>query len=112
MAPVPGFQTQKKTIIHPAVTLAIQAQIQKNLYKIAGDSSVTVDQMVKYFKQSKCIYPSKDLSKGGAKDIKTFAKIVLEEANAEGIKAEVVFCQAMKETGWLQFWRRCFYQTV
>ena len=75
----------------------------KNLYKIAGDSSVTVDQMVKYFKQSKCTYPSKDLSKGGAKDIKTFAKIVLEEANAEGIKAEVVFCQAMKETGWLQF---------
>lgn len=75
----------------------------KDLYKISGESSVTADQMVKYFKQSKCTYPSKALSKGGAKDIKTFAKIVLEEANAEGIKAEVVFCQAMKETGWLQF---------
>ena len=77
--------------------------ITKNLYKISGESSVTVDQMVKYFKQSKCTYPSKELSMGGAKDIKNFAKIVLEEANAEDIKAEVVFCQVMKETGWLQF---------
>lgn len=64
---------------------------------------MTAEQMVKYFKQSNCTYPSKDLSKGGAKDIKTFSNIVLEEADAEGIKAEVVFCQIMKETGWLQF---------
>ena len=28
---------------------------------------------------------------------------MLEEANAEGVRAEVVFAQAMHETGWLQF---------
>ena len=75
----------------------------KNLYTIEGSSSATVDQMVKYYKKSGCTYPSAALKKGGAADIKTFAKIVLEEANAEGIKAEVVFTQAMKETGWLQY---------
>ena len=75
----------------------------KNLYKISGSSGASVEQMVSYFKSSKCTYPTKALSKGGVKDIKAFSKIILEEANAEGIKAEVVFCQVMKETGWLQF---------
>ena len=75
----------------------------QNLYAIEGKSSVTVDQMVKYYKKSGCTYPSAALKKGGAADIKAFSKIVLEEANAEGIKAEVVFTQAMKETGWLQY---------
>ena len=75
----------------------------KNLYKISGSSGASVEQMVSYFKSSKCTYPTKALSKGGAKDIKAFSKIILDEANAEGIKAEVVFCQVMKETGWLQF---------
>lgn len=75
----------------------------QNLYAIEGKSSVTVDQMVRYYKKSGCTYPSAALKKGGAADIKAFSKIVLEEANAEGIKAEVVFTQAMKETGWLQY---------
>jgi hypothetical protein len=40
---------------------------------------------------------------GGAPNIETFAAIVLDEARAEGVKAEVVFAQCMKETGWLQY---------
>ncbi len=75
----------------------------KDLYVIEGDSSVTVEQMIKYYNASGCTYPSTALAKGGAADINSFSKIILEEANAEGIKAEVVFTQAMKETGWLKF---------
>ena len=30
-------------------------------------------------------------------------KIYYNECKAEGIRAEVAFCQAMKETGWLKF---------
>lgn len=36
-------------------------------------------------------------------DLEGFCKIYVEEAEQEGIRAEVAFCQAMLETGWLQF---------
>ena len=39
----------------------------------------------------------------GAATIEDFAAIVVDEANAEGVKPEVVFAQEMHETGWLQF---------
>ncbi len=48
-------------------------------------------------------YPSGILTEGGAPDIDTFCTIVIEEADAEGVRGEVVFEQAMLETGWLQF---------
>ena len=38
-----------------------------------------------------------------ASTIRAFCQIILEEAKIENVKAEVVFCQIMKETGWLQF---------
>ena len=37
------------------------------------------------------------------KTIEDFCEIVYEEAEAEGIRAEVVFAQVCKETGYLQF---------
>ncbi len=72
-------------------------------YKIAGSSTVTVDQMARYYKKSNKAYPTAVMTKGGAATIDDFAKIVYEEAAAEGIKAEVVWAQIMKETGYLQF---------
>ncbi len=70
---------------------------------IMGASSTTVSQMVAYYKQSKFTYPNLALGKGGAGTLEEFCKIFLEEANAEGVRAEVAFAQSMKETGWLQF---------
>ena len=76
----------------------------EGLYQITGKSSVTVSQMVKYFlKYSSIAYPSAALTKGGAADIETFCKIIKEEADAENMKADVVFIQAMLETGYLKF---------
>ena len=72
-------------------------------YLIEGSTEVTVDQMVSYFKKSKKMYPEEVMGKGGAATIKDFCQIYYEEAEKEGIKAEVAFAQAMKETGWLQF---------
>lgn len=72
-------------------------------YSIMGTSSVTVDQMVKYYGTTKAPYPSSTYASKGAKTISQFAKIAYEEANAEGVKAEVLFAQAMHETGNLQF---------
>ena len=77
---------------------------KEGLYQITGKSSVTVSQMVKYYnKYSSIAYPSAALTKGGAADIETFCKIIKEEADAENMKADVVFIQAMLETGYLKF---------
>ena len=76
----------------------------EGLYQITGTSSVTVSQMVKYYNTySSIAYPSAALTKGGATNIETFCKIIKEEADAEHIKADVVFIQAMLETGYLKF---------
>ena len=76
----------------------------EGLYQITGTSSVTVSQMVKYYNTYSSIsYPSAALTKGGAPDIETFCKIIKEEADVEHIKADVVFIQAMLETGYLKF---------
>lgn len=78
--------------------------VSGSAYAIEGKSSVTVDQMVKlYNTYSPIAYPSEALSKGGAATIKDFAQIFYEEAVAEGIKPEVVWCQTMVETGYLKF---------
>ncbi|WP_297673004.1 S-layer homology domain-containing protein, partial [Slackia sp.] len=72
-------------------------------FTIMGSSNCTVDQMVGYYNDSKAAYPSNVYLSKGAASIADFARIVVEEAEMEGVKAEVVFCQAMKETGWLKF---------
>lgn len=72
-------------------------------YTIMGSTTVTLEQMVKYYHASGHIYPSAELGKGGASTIESFCQMYIEEANAEGVRAEVAFAQAMQETGWLQF---------
>ncbi len=72
-------------------------------YPIMGKSSVTVDQMVEYFKSSGGQYPKEALEKGGADSIETFCQMYYDEAVAEGVRPEVAFVQTMKETGWLQY---------
>lgn len=77
--------------------------IAEGQYPIMGKSSVTVEQMVEYFKSSQEKYPSEALSKGGADSIESFCQMYYDEATAEGIRPEVPFVQTMKETGWLQY---------
>ena len=73
------------------------------LYSIMGESSASAKQMVAYFPSVDARYPESVYESKGAPTIDAFAQIVVEEAQAEGVKAEIVFCQAMKETGWLRF---------
>ncbi|MDD2980171.1 MAG: GBS Bsp-like repeat-containing protein [Hespellia sp.] len=74
-----------------------------NYYEIMGTTTTTVAQMVRYYQKSGITYPTAELSKGGAGTIDTFCQMYYDEAAAEGVRAEVAFCQAMKETGWLKF---------
>ena len=81
----------------------IESKVVEGTYLIEGTTSVSVKQMTDYFRQSKYSYPTDIMKKGGASTLEAFCQIYYEEAEKEGIKAEVAFAQAMKETGWLQF---------
>lgn len=70
---------------------------------IMGETQAAVDQFVEYFESSGSVYPSDVYGDKGAQTIEDFVRIVIEESEDEGVRAEVVFCQAMKETGWLKF---------
>lgn len=68
---------------------------------IMGTSSTSVEQMVKYY-NAHAAYPA-FYAGTDAPTIKAFCQIYMEECAAEGVKAEVAFCQAMNETGFLKF---------
>ncbi len=70
---------------------------------IMGATRTSAAQIARYFKAKGATYPSDVYSSKGVATIEDFAKILVEEATAEGVRAEVVFAQAMHETGWLKF---------
>lgn len=70
-------------------------------YAIMGNSDTSISQMVRYF-NAKAKYPSY-YSNTDAPTIEKFCQIYFEECNTEGVKAEVAFCQCMKETNFLKF---------
>ncbi len=70
---------------------------------IGGDENTVVSKMVNQFTKHGKPYPTEALTKGGAPNITTFCQIIYREAVAEGVRPEVVFAQAMLETGYLQF---------
>ena len=72
-------------------------------YTIMGETTTTVDQMMRYYEASKKPYPAIELGMGGAFTLREFCQMYYEEAEVEGVRAEVAFTQAMKETGWLQY---------
>lgn len=70
---------------------------------IMGESQISAANMASWYQSKNRTYPASVYTQYGAPDIKTFCEIVVQEATAEGVRPEVVFAQAMKETGWLQF---------
>ncbi len=73
-----------------------------NNYGIMGSSGTTVDQMVRFF-NNHAQYPLYYIAYSDAKSIRDMCQIFFDECALEGVRAEVAFCQAMLETGWLQF---------
>ena len=52
---------------------------------------------------SRSNFPSQIYAKYGAADINQFCSLIYKEGLAEGINPDVIFAQAMIETGWLKF---------
>lgn len=72
-------------------------------YTIMGSTTVTLEEMTAQYEAQGAVYPSEAMKEGGAETIEEFCRIILEEAALEGVRGEVVYEQAMLETGWLQF---------
>ncbi|MBD5542760.1 MAG: hypothetical protein HDR01_00590 [Lachnospiraceae bacterium] len=70
-------------------------------YPIMGTTETNVNQMVAYY-NANAVYPAfyKD---SDAPTIKKFCQLYISESKAEGVKAEVAFVQAMKETNFLKY---------
>ncbi len=75
---------------------------QAAAHEIMGTSSVTVAQMTSYY-NARYTFPSAVYAGRGASTAEQFFTILKEEADAEGVKAEVLFAQVMLETGGLKF---------
>ena len=77
--------------------------VQDTTSIIMGQSNTTTEQMVRRYNAVSRFYPSSVYAQYGAPTIDDFCRILYEEANAEGVRAEIVFAQSMHETAWLQF---------
>jgi N-acetylmuramoyl-L-alanine amidase len=68
---------------------------------IMGTTTVTAAQLVAYYKSTGSVYPQ--LYNDLGVNLEKFVDLYIQECNAEGVRAEVAFAQAMLETGNLQF---------
>ena len=70
-------------------------------YAIMGNSNTSLNQMVAYYRAN-ATYPAYYAS-SDAPNIETFCQMYIQECTIEGVRPEVAFCQAMKETGFLRY---------
>ncbi|MBK5244416.1 MAG: GBS Bsp-like repeat-containing protein [Eubacteriaceae bacterium] len=68
---------------------------------IMGETTVSAQQLINYYESTGSTYPQKYNDLGV--NLETFINMYIQEANAEGVRAEVAFAQAMLETGNLKF---------
>ena len=96
------YYLQKSASPEGALTYTGVTSIMGNS-DLSNDKNTVVNKMVRMFQKSGRSYPADKLNAGGAGSIEAFCQIVYDEAVKEGVKPEIAFGQAMKETGYLQF---------
>ena len=72
-------------------------------FEIMGESTISPDTMAALYNKRGVEYPAEEFAEDGAATIEEYCQLCAEEAAAEGVRAEVLFAQAMHETAWLQF---------
>ena len=99
----PGDYTVYLDVIDGQAAKTLVKEIAVTGTRIMGSSETTVDKMVKCYQATGREYPSDVFASKGAPDIQSFCEIVYNQALSEGVRPEIVFAQAMHETGWLQY---------
>ncbi len=86
-----------------------QSFIISGIYAIMGSKQAGVEQMVEFYEKNSQYSYNEYLDSLGDKrnaapdNLQDFCRLFCEEAEAEGVRPEVAFCQSMHETGWLKF---------
>ena len=86
-----------------------QAFTIDGVYAIMDSQQASIDRMVEFYNtNSKYSYNDYlnalgDKRSAAPATLREFCKLYCDEANFEGVKPEVAFCQAMHETGWLRY---------
>ena len=86
-------------LIRETTHLVTRTPSPPGLTPIMGASQTNVAQMVRNYRGTGHTFPEAALGMS----LEAFAQLVLNEANREGVRAEVLWAQVMRETGWLQF---------
>lgn len=97
-----------KDTIADTIRSSYEGGTNEKLTPIMAKPTTTVDKMVQYYCSNKSTLPAyykqhdKEIASSKT-PVRKFCQIVYDEATAEGVDPGVVFAQAMKETGYLQF---------
>ena len=99
----PGEYTLYLDVIDGEQAKHLTRKVTVDGTSIMGALSTSADSMVRLYVSTGHTYPSEVYSQRGASSITEFCNQVILAASSEGVRPEVVFAQAMLETGWLQF---------
>ena len=99
----PGEYTLYLDVIDGEQAKHLTRKVTVNGTPIMGTSTISAESMARLFVSTGHTYPSEVYSQRGASSITEFCNQVILAASSEGVRPEVVFAQAMLETGWLQF---------
>lgn len=71
---------------------------------VMGSAKVTAEQMASWYNSKSSVsYPTDVYASRGAATIQDFAQACLDAGAKEGVRGDIIFVQAMLETGWLGF---------
>ncbi len=84
-----------------AILLPGKDTVAEDKYPIMGPSNVSIGQLMNYY-NSIASYPGY-YAGTDAPTLDSFCQMYIDECNAEGVRVEVAFCQAMNETNYLKF---------
>jgi len=99
----PGEYTVYLDVIDGSAERHLTRKVTVEGTPIMGSLQTSVDAMVNLYESTGHTYPSDEFVSKGAPTIRDFCSLIVEAAVSEGVRPEVVFAQAMLETGWLQF---------
>ena len=99
----PGEYTVYLDVIDGSAERHLTRKVTVKGTPIMGSLQSSVDAMVNLYESTGHTYPSDVYVSKGAPTIRDFCSLIVEAAASEGVRPEVVFAQAMLETGWLQF---------
>ena len=99
----PGEYTVYLDVIDGSAERHLTRKVTVEGTPIMGGLQTSVDAMANLYESTGHIYPSNVYVSMGAPTIRDFCSLIVEAAVSEGVRPEVVFAQAMLETGWLQF---------